>query len=36
MFTLNNAHARPINDIILEGDYVWTCSNDLTVKVSAI
>jgi hypothetical protein len=33
MFTVNNAHARPVNDISLEGDYVWTSSNDHTVKV---
>jgi hypothetical protein len=33
MFTVNNAHARPINDISLEGEYVWTSSNDRTVKV---
>jgi hypothetical protein len=33
MFTVNNAHARPVNDIALEGEYVWTSSNDRTVKV---
>jgi len=33
MFIINNAHARPINDIFVEGKFVWTCSNDRTVKV---